>query len=354
MFQSRFKLLIFFCLVSVSVVSVFGRARLLVSKNDAGFVPATSLSVRSTNPISKFRAGSFSAAQSVSSTSDSSTGDFRSKKKTSFPSSEKLSDRSFWDLFTRGNYSQQEVNPIQLIAQKDEIAPIFLRVFPVGNPPPFVSKPLPNAKAQKLVKKTRDLPPSSVTIAAFPGSEETLPLELNTITNQVEIKLSLPFVRLFEGEKIEVKIWKEIEVKKGLSSLLVLSPQRKEPKVSWEHIDALVVPDDEDKFPVGNLRLVNVSDQEIAVRFNEEKKAFPVKPKTFSVKEVPSNSFTFAVAKKGQENGYRPILSKRLEIEKGMRMTVVFYDGGHRPLTERVFYKFFSEKVPLNERPADE
>ncbi|MDA7863922.1 hypothetical protein N9931_00250 [bacterium] len=153
MFQSRFKLLIFFCLVSVSVVSVFGRARLLVSKNDAGFVPATSLSVRSTNPISKFRAGSFSAAQSVSSTSDSSTGDFRSKKKTSFPSSEKLSDRSFWDLFTRGNYSQQEVNPIQLIAQKDEIAPIFLRVFPVGNPPPFVSKPLPNAKAQKLVKK---------------------------------------------------------------------------------------------------------------------------------------------------------------------------------------------------------
>ncbi|MDB4302542.1 hypothetical protein N9939_01815, partial [bacterium] len=194
----------------------------------------------------------------------------------------------------------------------------------------------------------------SVTIAAFPGSEETLPLELNTITNQVEIKLSLPFVRLFEGEKIEVKIWKEIEVKEGLSSLLVLSPQRKEPKVSWEHIDALVVPDDEDKFPVGNLRLVNVSDQEIAVRFNEEKKAFPVKPKTFSVKEVPSNSFTFAVAKKGQENGYRPILSKRLEIEKGMRMTVVFYDGGHRPLTERVFYKFISEKVPLNERPADE
>ncbi|MDA7630032.1 hypothetical protein N8670_04260, partial [Akkermansiaceae bacterium] len=87
----------------------------------------------------------------------------------------------------------------------------------------------------------------------FPGSEETLPLELNTITNQVEIKLSLSFVRLFEGEKIEVKIWKEIEVKEGLSSLLVLSPQRKEPKVSWEHIDALVFPDDEDKFPVGTL-----------------------------------------------------------------------------------------------------
>ncbi|MDB4788532.1 hypothetical protein OAG50_04920, partial [Akkermansiaceae bacterium] len=56
----------------------------------------------------------------------------------------------------------------------------------------------------------------------FPGSEETLPLELNTITNQVEIKLSLPFVRLFEGEKIEVKIWKEIEVKEGLSSLLLI------------------------------------------------------------------------------------------------------------------------------------
>jgi hypothetical protein len=185
-----------------------------------------------------------------------------------------------------------------------------------------------------------------VTIPVSQKEAEFLPLNLGRFTPQIKIDKSISVVQLFEGKVVGGQAWIEAKVKPGSSSLMVLTRKKDVAKPTWENIDALVIPDGKVLFPEKTLRLVNVSEKKIVVRFNKGK-AFTIPSKSSEVRVINSDSVHFAAGVFGKDKKVQTIYKNEIEIEKGTRSTVVFYneDRKNAPLGGIVIL-LFPEKVP--------
>jgi hypothetical protein len=205
---------------------------------------------------------------------------------------------------------------------------------------------LPKGGRVQLPIPEGELPPRFVTIPVSQKESEFLPLKLGRFTPQIKIDEGISVVHLFEGKVVGRQAWKEAEIQPGSSSLLLLTRQKDVPKPTWKKVDALVVPDGNVFFPEKTFRLVNLSEKRIVARFDKEK-SFSIPSRGVKFKKLGAGSVIFMAAVDLKERKFRLIYKNEIEIEKGTRSTVVFYneDRQNAPLGQ-VLLRLFSEKVP--------
>jgi len=186
------------------------------------------------------------------------------------------------------------------------------------------------------------LPPSRVSYT-FGDEIKKLRFSLRSFSEMATFSGESKGILLKEGEGESAKPFLTASMPASTMSLGVLF--RDNTKMSWENPQMLLLKDDAEAFPVGQMRFVNVSDKTVVVQIAGGK-PFGLAPGKLTMKPVEEGKTAIKVGYVTANGGQKMIWQNNVKTLKGQRVQCFFYKAqGAKP---RSAVKFHSvpESVP--------
>ena len=111
--------------------------------------------------------------------------------------------------------------------------------------------------------------------------------------------------------------------------------------MTWDKPQVKVLPEDVRSFPLGTIRLANLSDREVAVRIGDEK-AFKVEAGKVVLKPMKAGEVPVVLAVQDASGAYKKFLQNNLTMRKKGRMHAFFYKAQTKD-AKKTPVKFFSK-----------
>ena len=213
-----------------------------------------------------------------------------------------------------------------------------VRFLPLGELPPF--KQIIGTDRRKQGEHPKgSMPPEGTVLMTEPGEGTPLGLRLKTFTKSLKIKPSAKGVEIYEGGKVAGEPWFKSRFSAQKQALFVLCKDNA--TMTWDKPQVKVLPEDVRSFPLGTIRLANLSDREVAVRIGDEK-AFKVKAGKVVLKPMKAGEVLVTLAVEDASGAWRTILQNNLTMSKKGRMHAFFYKAQTKD-AKKTPVKFFSK-----------
>lgn len=213
-----------------------------------------------------------------------------------------------------------------------------VRFLPLGELPPFKQIIGTDRRKQGEYPKG-SMPPEGTVLMTEPGEGTPLGLRLKTFTKSLKIKASAKGVEIYEGGKVAGEPWFKSRFPAQKQALFVLCKDNA--TMTWDKPQVKVLPEDVRSFPLGTIRLANLSDRGVAVILGDEK-AFAVKAGEVILKPMKAGEVLVKLAVKDASGAWRTILQNNLTMSKKGRMHAFFYKAQTKD-AKKTPVKFFSK-----------
>lgn len=217
--------------------------------------------------------------------------------------------------------------PLLLEAQEEKKPACRLRFLAVGNAPPFKQE-IRNGIRYELPPPPGSVPPRRVVVERESADEEVeelggVTLKLGSVSKQVELPAvgDRP-IRLRDMD--EETPWLEFPFPGEGRFLVVL---RRAPKAgTWDEVQARVI---DDRLSAGGLRLINATDQNLAIVYGEQRIALRG-GQAWTSRLAPGKPVGFQVGLPDGAGGLERVLNRSLEQGPAER-TLVVLSAADRP-----------------------
>lgn len=229
-----------------------------------------------------------------------------------------------------------------VLAQNQE-PPKHIRFIPLGELPVWEEEFKDGVRVQKK-SAPGALPPSTVTYGGGGEDEDAknLRLSLRTFSDLATFPAASEGVVLKTGG-VSGKVWKKSRMPASTLSLAVLF--RNNADMTWDKPELLMLRDDRDAFPVGQMRFVNVSDSVVIVQMAGSK-AFGLAPGKTAMKPVKVGSTGIKVGYKTADGGSKAIWQNNVKVRSGERVQCFFYKAQGKKPREAVKFVAKPETLP--------
>lgn len=202
---------------------------------------------------------------------------------------------------------------------QEELPPKFLRYVALGQLPPWKEEILSDRRIQ-LPPEPGQMPPNEIWVNGGDYSGISRKLYLKRLTNYFS----------FDGEQTKLEIldkeggavWFGHPMPNASHTLAILFRDLNE--MTWFKPVAKVVRDDLQAFPLGTMRLVNVSHMEVVVKVGEEAPVF-IKPGESSHQTLQEGNNLVIVDVVGPGGETRTIYQNDIPMKKGRRVQSFVY-----------------------------
>lgn len=228
------------------------------------------------------------------------------------------------------------------LAHAQEQAPAkHVRFIPLGELPVWKEDVQDGIRVQRKAPPGA-LPPSTVTYTQ--GDDvRSLRFSLRSFSDTAVFPGSAEGILLKEGEGAASKPFLSSPMPASTRSLGVLFRDNK--AMSWEKPKMLLLRDDGDAFPAGQMRFVNVSDKTVVIQMAGVK-AFGVAPGKSSLKPIKVGNTAIKVGYLTEGGGSKAIWQNNVKVMRGQRVQCFFYKAQGKNPREAVKFHTSPESVP--------
>lgn len=212
----------------------------------------------------------------------------------------------------------------------------YIRFIALGDDPPVVLKEINGVRVEQDAPEGSQ-PPRVLSVLGSGEPPKSPRLKLRNITGYMEVANRNQTVKLYKGEEAKGAEWANLG-KPLVPSTAVLI---RDPEDGWKKSKSVLLKDDLRSFPLHTARLVNASNQTIAVRIGEDntKPAFQMKPGEvkivgasdgFKVGDVPVH-FAHKVRR-----SWKTIYKTTINVYEKNRVHAYFYSGDRQDMVGKI------------------
>lgn len=229
---------------------------------------------------------------------------------------------------------------------QNKVPPKHVRFIPLGELPTWAEDIVDGIRKQRK-SPAGSVPPSLISYAG--GDEpKNLRLSLRSFSGLASFPADSPGILLKEGGDFTGAEFLTTKLPASSLSLGVLF--RDFETMTWGDPKLLMLPDDAQSFPLGQMRFVNVSDLTVVVKMGDGK-AFGIAPGKVSMKPLEVGTTPIKVGYVPKEGGSKAIWQNNVKLRSGQRMQCFFYKAQGKNPRSAVKFHFAPERVPALPRP---
>jgi len=217
----------------------------------------------------------------------------------------------------------------------------FVRFLPLGELPVWEETFKDGVRVQKPPPKG-SLPPGSVTYSQ--GEQvKALRFSLRSMSDIATFPSNAEGIVLKEGEQAGGEEFIRSKMPSAPMSLGVLF--RDNDEMTWEQPRMVMLADDANAFPAGQMRFVNTSHLVVIVHIAGSK-PFGLAPGKVTTKSVKLGDNAIKVGYKTADGGSKAIWQNTVKVGKGDRVQCFFYKAQGKDPSQAVRFLSFPEAIP--------
>lgn len=234
-------------------------------------------------------------------------------------------------------------------AMSQEEEPKHLRFLALGQLPTWKEELIDGIRqGQKPPPGT--MPPSPLSLVS---GDSVIPFELNlrTFSDIMTMKGATEGLGIRNGETPESPLLLKAAKPAAPLSLGVIFADPA--TMLWDKPKMLLLRDDADSFPIGNIRLVNVSDKVVIVQLGGERsRPFGIAAGKSSIKQLQPGVNLIKVGYQTANGGQKQIWENQIRILPNQRVQCFFYKAVPQPGKDAVKFHYNTEPLPSLPRAA--
>jgi len=235
---------------------------------------------------------------------------------------------------------------VSSFAQAQERVPDkHVRFIPLGELPVWKEDLKGGIRVQRKAPPGA-LPPSEVSYV-YRDRVKSMRLSLRSFTDMASFSGKGEGILLREGKGEEAKAFLKAGMPASTKSLGVLF--RDNTKMTWDDPKMLLLKDDADAFPVGQMRFVNVSDRTVVVQMAGAK-PFGLAAGKVAMKPIKEGSTGIKVGYVTEDGSKKAIWQNNVKVQKGQRVQCFFYKAQGKKPRDAVKFHSVPESVPATPR----
>lgn len=210
--------------------------------------------------------------------------------------------------------------PLFASAQEDPVK--YMRFLPLGEVPTHEEQ-IVNGVRVHAEYPPGAVPPTDVSIATSGTDFESHNLRLGQYTKAIKIKKSAAGIKMTEGKTPGGKEFIMTNLMPAKDYTLGVL-YRDNADMTWLKPKLMVLPEDPASFPSGQIRFVNTSPYEVAVKLGDEQ-PFAVAPGKSEYKTLKVGETLAVIAVKNAAGAFKRILNNNITMRPNQRVQAFFY-----------------------------